>query len=403
MKKTYFSPFSAHWKLTALLVMLGALPRMLSAQCLNAGSSVHFSVAGNNTTAGYTTVYLLTNTNGRILKTVTDGFAAPDVNGTYYLYAVNYKTSGTAPNTTPGTNISAIGGDCVDISQQPAQFCVSGGCVPAGSSVAFQVTGHNTSAGYLTRYALTDSTGRIVSAHTESPITLPSAPGKYRIYAVNYLAEGGSLAPNLAAGVLIADIGGSCASASQTPIEICAAPSMPVTLLSFSLTQEAGTVQVNWVTTEEINAEKFEIQRGNDAKNWQIIGSHMAEGDSKALVSYQFTDAAPLSGQGYYRLKMIDRDKTFAYSRIQSIRLNNKRTHTFVYPNPTQDRLLLKKPEADVLRHVSLTSQAGITVFEGASFPSAGIDVRNIAAGSYLLKITWQSGQDELHRIIVAP
>ncbi|MBO9617244.1 MAG: T9SS type A sorting domain-containing protein [Dyadobacter sp.] len=401
MMQTYFSHFSARWKWTALLIMLGAFPRILSAQCVNAGSPIHFTIAGNNTATGYTTVYLLTNSDGRILKAVTDGFAAPDVNGTYYLYAVNYKTSGTGPTMTPGTNIAAIGGDCTAASEQPAQFCVSGGCVPAGSSVAFQVTGHNTSAGYLTQYALTDSTGHIVSSHTESPITLPSAPGKYRIYAVNYLAIGGSLAPNLQAGTLITEIGGTCASASQTPIEVCAAPSMPVTLLSFSLAQEARTVRVNWVTTEEVNAEKFEIQRARDAKNWQAIGSQGAEGDSKVLVSYQFTDPAPLSGQGYYRLKMIDRDQSFTYSRIQSIRLGNKEAYASVYPNPTQDRLLLMKPEADVIRHVILTSQSGTTVFKGASFPTAGIDVRNIAAGTYLLKITWQNGQEEVHRIVV--
>lgn len=402
MKKRCLIRFSARWKLTALLMILGAFHALLRAQCISAGSSIHFTTAGDNTTVGYTTVYLLTNSDGRILKTVTDGFAAPDVNGTYHIYAVNYKTSGSIPTTTPGTNIAAIGGACAAVSQQPAQFCVSGGCVPVGGSIAFQVSGNNTSDGYVTRYALTDSTGRIVSAYNESPVTLPSVSGTYRIYAVNYLADGGSSAPNLGAGTLIADIGGSCASISQTPIEICTMQPMPVTLLSFSLAQKAQTVQVNWATTEEVNAEKFEIQRGNDAKNWQVIGSRAAEGDSKALVSYQFTDLTPLPGQGYYRLKMIDRDRTFTYSRIQSVRMDGKLTSTFVYPNPTGERLLLKMPEADVIRYVTLVSQAGATVFEDVSFPPSGIDVRNVAAGTYLLKVTWQSGQSELHRIVIA-
>lgn len=400
MNAKFVYHLSDRWNLTVLMIASMLFHSAVIAQCISSGSSVHFALTGHNTTAGYATVYVLTNSEGKILETVTDGFAAPEVNGSYLIYAVNYKTSGAAPVTTAGTDITAIGGECVAVSEQPAQFCVNGGCVPIGASIAFQVTGNNTSPGYLTEYIITDTTGQIISKHPGSPVNAPSVEGTYRIYAVNYNA--GTQAPNLAAGTNISEIDGACAAISSTPIEFCASRPMPVTLVSFSATSEPGTVQLDWVTTEEINAEKFEIQRSKNAKTWLAIGEQAAKGDSKERIFYQFTDRAPLTGLAYYRLKMIDRDKTYSHSRILNVQLSGVSTNVNVYPNPANEVLLLKENKSSTVSRVTLSTLTGTKVFHQATFPREGIDIKNLGAGIYFLEITWQGGHTESKRIVIA-
>jgi hypothetical protein len=80
--------------------------------CTPAGSSVTFANTGNNTSTGYTTMYVMTNAAGIIqLSSASSPMAAPINPGEYAIYAVNYKSGLTDPNLTVGTNINAIGGN----------------------------------------------------------------------------------------------------------------------------------------------------------------------------------------------------------------------------------------------------------------------------------------------------
>ncbi len=94
---------------------------------------------------------------------------------------------------------------------------------------------------------------------------------------------------------------------------------LPVTLTSFIATKEGQTAQLKWSTTEETNSDRFEIERSQNGKNWDLIGTQKSNGESTSLKNYTFSDVKPLNGENLYRLKMIDRDATYAYSRIQSL------------------------------------------------------------------------------------
>jgi hypothetical protein len=115
-------------------------------------------------------------------------------------------------------------------------------------------------------------------------------------------------------------------------------PPLPVILVSFTGRAVENTTLLNWTTTEEINASHFEIQRSVDAKHFEAIGEVHAKGDSKVLVSYDFTDISPFAGANYYRLKQIDRDGTYAFSKTISVRFDAN-VQIKVYPNPVTDFL----------------------------------------------------------------
>ena len=373
-------------------------------QCLSPGSTINFSVTGNNTTAGYTTANVLTNEDGVIIKTVISGFNAPSVDGSYKIYTVNYRND-SEPDFTRGINISSISGACVSVGSAPVSFCITGGCVSVGTSISFTPAGQNTSAGYETRYVLTDQADIIISSGTATSITVPSSIGTYRIYAVNYNTANGFALPVFTAATSISAIGGGCTDTSD-PLEFCIDSPLPVKLVSFSVTEEAGAAHLKWATTEEINAERFDIERSLDAKNWNLIGQKAAAGESKNLHHYTHTDISPKNGINYYRLKMIDRDATFAYSLIKNIKFEKAESLESVYPNPVSNVLFLKNVDLENVKKISIVNTNGVTAYQSspgslAKISSTGIPVGYLANGMYLLKVVHTDGTFSFHKILI--
>ncbi|MBE9463164.1 S8 family serine peptidase [Dyadobacter subterraneus] len=120
---------------------------------------------------------------------------------------------------------------------------------------------------------------------------------------------------------------------------------LPVELLSFNVTKKTGNdnsaqVIANWVTTTETNTDYFEIERvqGLNAFNlnqFKMIGKVLAAGNSVTQEEYSFTDTSrDQTTTNYYRLKMVDKDGSFQYSRIQSVYFDNKADWQ-TFPNPS--------------------------------------------------------------------
>ncbi len=172
---------------------------------------------------------------------------------------------------------------------------------------------------------------------------------------------------------------------------------LPVKLISFTAARESATSSLAWSTTEETNASHFEIQRSSNAKDWTAIGTRAAAGESKAILHYAFTDASPASGMNYYRLRMVDNDATFAYSRIESVRFDKTQQVT-IYPNPASKTLFLK--ETDV-KEISILTANGNLIYKSGKVSEEGVDMSSFSNGTYIVKITGRDGSIYTERIVV--
>lgn len=175
---------------------------------------------------------------------------------------------------------------------------------------------------------------------------------------------------------------------------------LPVKLISFTVTKENTTANLAWSTSEEINSDYFSIERSADARQWTSISSKQATGNSKTNQSYSFSDGSPLSGTNYYRLKMVDKDGTFAYSSIQSINFEGEGLS--LYPNPVIHTLFLTDVDLDMLKEVSIINANGIVVYRSASVSSEGINVKNLASGIYHIQVTRKDGAISKHKVIIS-
>jgi uncharacterized protein (TIGR02145 family) len=110
----------------------------------------------------------------------------------------------------------------------------------------------------------------------------------------------------------------------------------PVELNLFNAVPNERTVQLNWETKTEKNSNKFTIERRLSGTQWATIGSVTAANLSNSPKQYRFSDRNLQAGRYAYRLKMIDNDGTFDYSKIVEIEVavpgNFELSQN--YPNP---------------------------------------------------------------------
>ena len=178
---------------------------------------------------------------------------------------------------------------------------------------------------------------------------------------------------------------------------------LPVTLVSFDVKKgENASAMLTWATTSETNSDRFEIQRSQNGKTWIQIASMASGGESKELLSYSFTDLAPRSGNNLYRLRMVDKDETFAFSRIRSINLQSDHK-TALYPNPAIDHLSVLTSDLDKIERVQFLDITGKPMLDKKRAGSQVISEFNIhsfPAGLYIVKVTFSDGSVDGAKIV---
>lgn len=178
--------------------------------------------------------------------------------------------------------------------------------------------------------------------------------------------------------------------------------SLPVTLASFDAAKQENAVALSWSTTMETNSEGFEIEHSMNGKQWQKLAVVAAEGESSSRQDYSYLHKDPSGGNNFYRLKMVDLDKTFTYSRIRNVNFDQL-AEASIFPNPVFNYLQIKTTEWDKVTKVKIYNIAGITVYNSAqSGLSKSIDVKSLPAGAYVTELTLKDGQRKTFKIVVA-
>ncbi len=111
---------------------------------------------------------------------------------------------------------------------------------------------------------------------------------------------------------------------------------VPVELISFTAEREGGSVILRWSTSSEKNNSGFEVERKAKGSSWSKIGFVKGSGTITEKMNYTFTDNLPLQTSSVYRLKQVDFDGTYEYSKevnVQKITLNEFTLYQN-YPNP---------------------------------------------------------------------
>jgi len=177
---------------------------------------------------------------------------------------------------------------------------------------------------------------------------------------------------------------------------------LPVTLLSFTAIEESGAVKLNWETTNEINFSRFEIQYNTPNQgDWTVIGAVPSTIASTLNQAYSFTHTSPAKGVNLYRLKMIDLDGKYTYSRVCQISFDG-RNGIVIYPNPASDHINIQTDDPGVVRVIKLSDLNGKTLLSTTLLANDNrIDIKTIAPGIYILTIFYQDGTKESYKVSI--
>jgi hypothetical protein len=98
---------------------------------------------------------------------------------------------------------------------------------------------------------------------------------------------------------------------------------LPVKFVGFTLTRKSNDVLIQWSTSQEINANVYEVERSMDGNNWSTIAYFSAVGNTSATNNYSFTDKNVSAKVVYYRVKEVEADGKAAYTTIKSLKSEN--------------------------------------------------------------------------------
>lgn len=175
---------------------------------------------------------------------------------------------------------------------------------------------------------------------------------------------------------------------------------LPVTLLSFTGEQQGKNNLLKWATALQLNFSHFELERSSNLNSYIKIATVSGENNS-SILSYSFLDSQPLSGNNFYRLKLVDIDGQFTYSNVVLLRVLNN-MFVSVFPNPTADKLNISLSDFSNVSRVDLTvyDYAGRRISQ-QSFTNNifSLDVSNYTAGIYILKLLY-NGKYETFRFV---
>lgn len=184
-----------------------------------------------------------------------------------------------------------------------------------------------------------------------------------------------------------------------TPQNSLGETTAPVNMLSFDLTKQDKSVKLIWTSAQEKNAKEYVVERSANGKdNWQTIATVAAKGNTSTPTDYTYTDANPLGGTNFYRLKMVDLDGTYEYYKTVSINIAAN-INVKLYPNPAKDILYIDAKENLNDLHVDIFAASGTRVLSVKS-GSTSVDISRLQAGVYFVKITKKGGATEVTKFI---
>jgi hypothetical protein len=118
---------------------------------------------------------------------------------------------------------------------------------------------------------------------------------------------------------------------------------LPVIFSDFRARLNDNTVELSWITSSEQNSKEFFVEKSTDGVIFRTIGSVYAAGSSNSNRSYRFTDKEVVQENNFYRLRLVDNDDKYTYSRIVSVKNPLLRGLVFkILTNPFNDYIDLQ-------------------------------------------------------------
>ncbi len=172
---------------------------------------------------------------------------------------------------------------------------------------------------------------------------------------------------------------------------------LPVELVDFDVVMNGDEATVKWTTASETNNAGFEVYHRTADRTFERIGWVPGAGTTTLQQAYTFNVALAAPGRHGFRIKQVDFDGTFAWSK-EVHRVATLERPYFIeapYPNPynpeTSLSFSVQQDQQVTVTLVNLLGQQISTAFDGwasaNTMHQVRIDSGNLASGRYLVRV----------------
>jgi hypothetical protein len=168
--------------------------------------------------------------------------------------------------------------------------------------------------------------------------------------------------------------------------DIKALTTLPVQWLQFAAVAQQEVVVLNWRTAAELGTKDYLVQHSLDGRQWQNIGTVLANGSGGFEQDYSFTHSTPSNGVNAYRLLQRDVDGRSAFSAVVTTNVKVLGEQFSVYPNPAVNGTVQVKLQEPAI--IFIYNSTGMLVGQ-KQFPAgvSSLKLNGFAKGLYTLKM----------------
>jgi hypothetical protein len=180
---------------------------------------------------------------------------------------------------------------------------------------------------------------------------------------------------------------------------------LPLQLVGFNVWLENEKAQLKWITDNEDGVSHFDIERSPDGSKFAAIGRVMANNNTSRN-EYRHTDQGFSSNRVYYRVKIVDIDGDYSYSKVGSLRFAIEQKTARLYPTPAKATLTINTidiaAETGQLT-VHVYNSAGRLVKTAQVQPGVvrSLNIADLIKGSYFLRLSGGNKYQYTQTIIV--
>jgi ELWxxDGT repeat protein len=168
---------------------------------------------------------------------------------------------------------------------------------------------------------------------------------------------------------------------------------LPLDLLEFKGELVQQDALLSWKTANELNTSEFILERSINGNDFEAMGRIAAVNNNSGNHDYQYTDASIRllkTDKVYYRLKQVDIDSRFTYSKVVAISLKNQQEFN-IYPNPAVNTLNVATgvPVAGALQYRIFDNNGKMILQDSkkASTSYLSINISTLSSGIYHLEL----------------
>lgn len=283
------------------------------------------------------------------------------------------------------------------------QVTISSGTLTIAPSVTINITTTSATAAKL----IFTSGGKLALTSVSSVINMSRTSNAFPLPVIDGTGSGGSNTIDIGSGNEVWRTSDTAPTGDITGIGQLNFNSnngvLPIELIFFNAFQNQNSIDLKWATASERNFDKFIIQRSTDGLTFEAVAETIGAGNSKTKLNYAFNDENPLIGKCYYRLKSVDFDRSFEYSKVVFVEFTGSKSLT-VYPSPGNGESITLSTNFDPQANTNIM----VMDFAGSEVATASIQNATaeiifntkLKSGTYFIKYV-SSGYNKVERFVV--